>query len=1204
MSAEQKILGPYRLLKPLGQGGSGIVWRAEHAGTGLPVALKTVRVPNAALLASIRREVAALARIEHPGIVRILEHGLADGVPWYAMELVEGTTLLGHCLSLQAHGDETETEHSLLQPDTQAGPAASASAAVAAPDRRRGPLSPAALGRILTALRRLCGPLAFLHGEGLVHRDLKPGNVMVRPNGRPVLVDFGLAAQFSGRLSREALDLTTAPVGTAAYMAPEQIRAELVDARSDLYALGCMLYELLAGRAPFTGASAREILMQHLKSQPVPVSKLVPEVPAGMDELLLRLLAKSPRERLGYAEDVAAALLQLGARDEPLPGPEPRSYLYRPGFAGRDDSLSQLEGCLHALDEGRGSVVLITGESGVGKTRLAIELAHRAAQGGVLVLTGECLPGSSQGQASGVPFEALRKPLQQLADRCRERGLAEAERLFGPRGKLLAPFEPALAALPGQDAYPEPAELPGEAAQLRLFLALAETLAALAAHRGVLLLLDDLQWADELTSGFLDLLVRTERLQQTPLLVVGTCRSEEMSEALRPLMDAPGTGHIALGRLTEPAVASICADMLALAPPPRQLSRFLHFNSEGNPFFVAEYLRAAVVERMLWRDQSGLWRVAESTRGEAGTSAYEGLGLPHSLRELVGRRLGALPAAAASLAAAAAVLGRESDSALLQHMHAVEEEAFGAALDVLVRIEILEPIGTDRMRFVHDKLHEVAYERLPAARRRELHRAAAEGIEQHSGPARLERLAELGRHWELAGEPQKAAPRYLQAARKAMRQHEYAEGARLYRVFLGLGAGRGDEELEARLGLAECLEQRGHVPDAGEELRRAVARARELDDEALELRAQSALATVLHKLGQMDEARELYEDLVARGRTAPDQTTASALAGLAVLHTEQSRYAESQHLSEQSMQLFSQLGERSKLAQVMGNLAVGYHYQGRLDEARRLYEQALAIDRALGERPREGHRLGCLAVLAQEQGRLEEATSLLEQALAISQEVDDRRTEGILRMNLGALQLDSGRLEAAMEAFEQALALHQLVGNRPWLAITTSSLGMASAEQGRVAEARACYERTLEITRELRDRRFEAITHQRLALLDRRLGSFDQAARWLDLAEAVLEELGESLHLAFCLCERGHLALASGRSAKRAAARARRLAAGLKAGPRSPLAGTLDRLRRAQEAREEGKPLFRGERVEDIPEGLRRYLRETGQLAGFEEASR
>jgi serine/threonine protein kinase len=203
-----ETIGPYRITGLIGSGGMGAVYRCVHPDRDTAVAIKTVPLPHESLLPAIRREIHALRKLRHPGIVRILDSGTNDGIPWYAMELLGQRSMADFRDELWASG----------------------------------PPAPGRLREALTILRRLCEPLAYLHGEGMVHGDIKPENVLLGADRRPVLIDLGLLTAFGEHPSRDALDTRLHGAGSAAYMAPEQIEGEPVDARADLYAVGCVLY--------------------------------------------------------------------------------------------------------------------------------------------------------------------------------------------------------------------------------------------------------------------------------------------------------------------------------------------------------------------------------------------------------------------------------------------------------------------------------------------------------------------------------------------------------------------------------------------------------------------------------------------------------------------------------------------------------------------------------------------------------------------------------------------------------------------------------------------------------------------------------------------------------------------------------------------------------------------------------------------------
>ena len=633
------------------------------------------------------------------------------------------------------------------------------------------------LDEVVALAHRLCAPLAFIHGEGLVHRDLKPANVFVLRDGTPVLMDFGVVSRARGMIGREALEVAGKVVGTAAYLAPEQARGQRVDARADLYALGCMLYEMTTGQPPFDGPSVAQILQAHLTADPRPPSEIVSGMPPALEGLILQLLAKERRGRMGYADDVAAALTGLGA---PVPAPSrpARSYLYRPETVGRAAILADLRGHLEAAVASRGSFVVLGGESGLGKTVVLAEIARAAVARRMQVVVGECLAvgvsSRSELDAGREQLGPMRPLLRAVAGACMEGGRAVAARLLGPRGRLLAPYEPALAAVPGHDDHPAPPELPPEAARERLLAALRDTLVALAEQAPVLLVIDDLQWADELSLRLLRSLA--DDVFAVRLFVLAAYRSEEANEALRAVVAAPHVRELALGRLDEDEMVTLVGHMLAMASPPPPFVHFLSRHSEGNAFFVAEYLRAAVVAGHL-RRRDGAWNLSDGPDGEAG---YEALPLPRSLRDVVRLRLDALSRPARDLAELGSVIGRELDGDLLAIASGRPVHEVSALLRELRSRQVLEPLEHGRHRFSHDKVREVAYAGLAPARRRELHAAAGRAIEAFAltDATFAARPAELAHHFRHAGEIPRAIDYLEQAGELALGKLAHEEAVR------------------------------------------------------------------------------------------------------------------------------------------------------------------------------------------------------------------------------------------------------------------------------------------------------------------------------------------------------------------------------------------------------------------------------------------
>lgn len=771
--AAPRTIGPYSVLYEIGRGGMGVVYRSIRQDGGPEVALKMPYAEMADHFGCMRREIHALSRLRHPGVVNIIEEGVERGVPWYAMELLDSRSL-DELLSISKYQHEMTDIVAPFEPH---------SGIIMLPGnvRGRGFVRPD-LKRALTLMYRLARVLAYIHAHGIVHRDLKPHNVLVRIGDRPVLVDFGLMGQFRAQSGREILEIGGMMMGTAIYAAPEQASGELVDARADLYAFGCMLYEIVTGTPPFNGSSIHEVLMMHLGTPPVRPSLVVNGVPPVLDQLIMSLLEKKRGNRLGYAEDVAELLVESGAEPDPDFEVATAAYLYRPEIIGRQGTIDSLRALLPAIRDNQGSFVALGGESGIGKTSVAAAFARDAMIGGIGVVTGECIPVATTGDAiGGQPLHPLKPLLRAIADYCLAHGPAAIERVLGPRLAALREQEPALDALAKDDAH-----LPAELVSRRLFDDLSATLAAFAHERPLLLILDDLQWADEMTLRFLTSLPR-EYFDGVPLMILATYRAEEVGPDLRTLLAAKHIMRVPIGRLDDGSVADIVRSMLAAPDAGEDFLRFLAQRSEGNPFFVAEYLRAALAEGFLNRVE-GRWRIA----GEE-EAAYATIDLPGTLRDLVGRRLEGRSSIAQRVAEAAAVLGREMRESLLIATSGETEQDAMEAISELLEHYVFDPLD-DGVRFAHDKLREAAYNRIPQDRRPLLHARAATVIENDCTTDELlaAHAGELAHHWDIAGNDVKALRYYAIAGERAARTGACREAADLVSRAIGI-----DERLTA-----------------------------------------------------------------------------------------------------------------------------------------------------------------------------------------------------------------------------------------------------------------------------------------------------------------------------------------------------------------------------------------------------------------------
>ncbi|MGH7734514.1 MAG: Stk1 family PASTA domain-containing Ser/Thr kinase, partial [Gemmatimonadales bacterium] len=293
MTQPRLLGGRYELDGVVGRGGMAEVYRARDIRLDRIVAIKTLRADLArdqTFQARFRREAQSAASLNHPSIVAVYDTGedMATGVPvpYIVMEYVDGRTVR----------DLLQDGHRLL------------------PERS------------LEIIDGVLRALDYSHQAGIVHRDIKPGNVMVTRNGDIKVMDFGIARAMSD--AQSTMTQTAQVIGTAQYLSPEQARGERVDSRSDLYSTGCLLYELLTGRPPFTGDSPVAIAYQHVRENPVPPSRVDPEVPPWADAIVLKAMAKAPADRYQTAADMRADLQRAASGMPVAAAPPTRLDMY------------------------------------------------------------------------------------------------------------------------------------------------------------------------------------------------------------------------------------------------------------------------------------------------------------------------------------------------------------------------------------------------------------------------------------------------------------------------------------------------------------------------------------------------------------------------------------------------------------------------------------------------------------------------------------------------------------------------------------------------------------------------------------------------------------------------------------------------------------------------------------------------------------
>ena len=857
------VAGRFVLRDFLGRGGRKEVFRAWDQQEGREVALALVSTEGVgeAALARSRREMQAMRRLgDHPHVVPVFETGEDGGRPYIVSAYMAG----GDVRTLLAGAERGRLE----------------------------------VERAIDIAIDVCRGLEHAHACGIVHRDLKPANIWLDGDGRARLGDFGLAATGP---SREAGVL----VGTVAYLPPEQALGRPAGPRSDLYSLGALLYEALAGQPPFAGDDAVSIIGQHLNADPVPPSRHNPAVPAALDELVGELLAKTPERRPSSAAAVRERLEEI--RDAPA-GPAPATAEENPlaglaggVFVGRERELAELRAATDAALGGSGRLVLVAGEPGIGKTRISEEVATYARVRGAKAHWGRCHEGD--GAPPYWPWVQVIRSYVREAD-----PVALAWELGSGAGEI-ARVVPEVAEMVGEVGAADGSE--DEQARFRFFDAITGFLTTAAASRPLLIVLDDLHWADEPSLRLLEFLVRN--VSDSALLVVGTYRDVELgrhhplSRVLAGLAGSERASRVVLRGLGEEDIGRF-VEMTAGTRADSRLVSAVHEQTEGNPFFVGEVVRLLASEHRLG---NGTARLA----------------IPQGVRDVVGQRLDRLSPAANEALRVGAAIGRDFDSEVLVRVSGASPEAVEGAIAEAVGAQLLVERSVEgRHRFAHALVRETLYEELSGAERPELHADIARALEQvyTADPARLERrLPELAHHFNeagAAGDPAKAVEYATRAGRAALAQLGYEEAAehfaRALHASRAAGTGPADQ-CELLLSLGETQIKAGHFKEARRTLEKAAALAKREGEGGLLARAALGVAYTT-VVGIFDpEIANLLQDALDAIEPGDSTVRAMLLSFLGQEHYWQDPQGRSAELHGEAVEMARRLGDDATLAHTL-----------------------------------------------------------------------------------------------------------------------------------------------------------------------------------------------------------------------------------------------------------------------------------------------
>ncbi len=955
-------VGPWEVVRQVGRGGMAVVYEVRNED-GRVGALKLVQPRGGSRSEAeerFRREQRSLARLNHPNIVRVLDTGRWEETDWFVMELVSGR-------DLRAEVDLWETE----------------------PPTNRW----AAVRRISADLARA---LEAVHGAGLVHRDLTPGNVMLADDGRAVLMDFGVAKESAGADDDE-LTSHGELLGTVAWMSPEQISGSTVDARTDLYSLGALVFLLLTGRRPFHARTIAGYLDKHLHRPVRPPRELNPAIPAELDELCVRLLQKEPARRYASAHHVLVAL------DE---APRASANLARwpEALVGRLAERGTILGSVAACLDGHGNTVVIEGSPGLGRSTLARFACEEA-------------------QAAALPVHVI---------------------AGGGAGNALDAFRPLIEALIA--GVPHPPEVLrallgafGDGAVVERFAVFSAVRALLADSPPRLIVIDDVHRLDATSLEFLEYLIRATRSLADESILFLMTRAADAATA-GGLVTGTATGvrpHVlSVGPLALQAVEELLGDLVGSGPAARALARRLHRDSEGNPAFIVEMVRGLAEERVLsWTEADG-WRLLLD---EPAVNRVP-LPIPRSARDALLTQLSRQSALALTVLRVLSLARQELS------LEAVSLVVGGSQSELVGAVEELGAAGLVRERRVettthldvaHGRFRDVIGREIGNDERVDLHRRLGDTLER-LGRGRIHLVLDaVALHFEAGEMPGKAYSYLLRAGARLLGRSFTQEALAAFDRAVAL-------EHEARelmplddadrllcdllLKRAEALEALSEWARLDLDLARAIGLADELGDDGLGARARAALGRRARKLGDLVLAGEHFHAALALAERANDQTTRGFVLNQlgTVLWSCGDLEAARRHWVE-GLAVAEGAGDERSIGYGYNGLGMVAACRGQAAEARRNFEQAAAVFERLGLAAPLVFARGNLIEVHVCTGNLRRGIELAEKTLAHAREVNQPAGIVLARAAYADVLTHLGRTgEAVVEAMSALTMAREL----------------------------------------------------------------------------------------------------------------------------------------------------------------------------------
>ena len=1086
----------YRLLHILKESETTAVYHVWDAVDDRAEAVKILRseLSGTQQILQFRAEVATLAGLNHPNVVRVFDYGLIQNrLPYFSMEYVDGRRI-------------TEvfdgTNWDVL---------------------------------LDVALQAAVG-LQHVHQRGIIHFDLKPSNLLVDGEGRLKITDFGVAAEASDLFDRRIR-------GTFHYMAPEVIRQDEVDPRADLYSFGMTLYETVTGTVPTWGLSRSEVLLARLDGRIRRPSEINPTVPSSIETMILKLLEYDPRHRYPSATALIHDLSKIAGVAEPasellLPDGE----IHAAPLIGRDQEIREILRQVEASREGQGGGVLIVGSEGMGKSRILDDVTLRAQLDGAQVFRGRCVVDRKTLYAPF--FEIFQKMVRAISPetnaaeelRAIVRPIIENARAGGEKGRKYRFFNRLVQAI--QDIYG--------------FLNVVEKGTA-----PLILMIEDLQWADPSTMDLFTFLVGDAKGSKLLVIGTLTFETEDSAERSRPPSVVPlperwsrrvresGIRVIRIDGLDEEGVRANAESLLGAERLPDEFIHWLYWETGGSPLQIRRVLEHLIRHRYLgWTAEGWVpdFDRIQTLRIAGGAAAFWS------------EQIDSLEAPAQRILQLASVLGDQFDLDSLVAISGQTSEEVYDLLCSLVEINMLvENREEGGFRFPQVSLRDAVYASFPEADRTAAHRAVGEFLEADLDSAAADVLGVAAYHFSRsdsvdkgidysirAGELASAALAHEQAAefyrlalelmdlagresdRLEIRErlgdayadaHDYQRAMQVYQFLLKSLRARGDENstsdksVSLMLRIADILQKRSEFDSAISYLRKVADTHRQEGREPEVASIMEMIAAIQHESGDLDDAEKSIEEASRLlGEQADGEVRGRILRTSGLLALERSMWKRARRSFEDALELAGEIGSRDLEKQSRTSLGNALFKLGEWDEALAMHRKNLAQAEDEGDLWELVTAYNHVAMIEYARGRFVEASELFEKSIRIDEKLSSPLNEAIARKHLGECLEMLGRWDEALTHYERCLEIPGFSEDRPARVAVYVPLARILAKKGQAGLAFEYAQKALDSAERTRNEELLAEASFLLARLERDRDNLQSARALLDRAKRIFQE--------------------------------------------------------------------------------------------------